>query len=133
MSVVIEDEECLLYTIPAALGEIETVCEKVVASLKIRNIGCHLDGVILVIREALTNAVKHGSRHGGDLEVVFSLKRRANALILKVADQGAGFDWRAHQGRAAKSGRGLELLRMYSDIVSFNEQGNEIKFIIFTD
>jgi len=137
MGIITETDNGFTYTFPASFTEIDAVCEKVTSLLSDRDLSRHIFGVILVIREALTNAVRHGSGHGSGREVVFSVDLRENVLRIKVTDQGSGFDWRAQQDRPfigpANNGRGMEIFKMYSDIVSFNEKGNEIKFIIFTD
>lgn len=137
MGAITENDHGFTYTFPASYSEIDTVCEKVTSLLTNRDLERHLFGIILVIREALTNAVRHGSSHGhGRDEVIFSVDLRENVLRIKVVDQGPGFDWRAQQDRpyrsSANCGRGMEIFKMYADMVSFNDKGNEIKFIIFT-
>lgn len=137
MGTITETDNGFTYTFPASYSEIDTVCEKVTSLLTNRELERHLFGVILVIREALTNAVRYGSSPGRDREeVIFSVDLRENVLRIKVIDQGPGFDWRAQQDRpycgSANSGRGMEIFKMYSDMVSFNDKGNAIKFIIFT-
>lgn len=56
-------------------------------------------------------------------------------LVVEVEDTGTGFDWRAWDPKAAgaspdPSGRGLLLLRALSRDLSFNEQGNRIRFTL---
>jgi len=82
----------------------------------------------LLLREALTNAVIHGS--GGDasrrIECVVRINRRR--MLLMVADQGGGFDWHNQRwgvaGPADCSGRGMEIFRRYATHIRFNTKGN---------
>ena len=56
-------------------------------------------------------------------------------LVVEVEDTGPGFDWRAWDPEAAgtspdPSGRGLLLIRALSRDLSFNAQGNRIRFTL---
>ena len=87
----------------------------------------------LLVREALTNAVVHGC--GGDpgKHVRCCLRLKAGRLLIAVADDGEGFDWRAARGARAglpdSSGRGMEILHSYANHVRFNNKGNVVTMI----
>jgi serine/threonine-protein kinase RsbW len=87
----------------------------------------------LLLREALTNAVVHGSQRDPRklVRCVVRLKRRS--LLIAVADDGGGFDWRAARGRLAESsdcsGRGTEILRKFADHVRYNGKGNVVAIV----
>jgi len=87
----------------------------------------------LLVREALTNAVLHGSHGDPGKQVRCSLRLKGRCLLIAVEDQGAGFDWRAAWNRKAEfpddSGRGIEILRKYADRVRFNQRGNVVAMI----
>jgi serine/threonine-protein kinase RsbW len=87
----------------------------------------------LLVREALTNAVVHGCGEDPDKQVRCFLRLRAGRLLIAVADDGAGFDWRAARGNRARlpdsSGRGMEILHRYASHVRFNEKGNVVAMI----
>ena len=89
--------------------------------------------VELLIREALTNAVVHGCRQNPDKQVRCCLRLRAGRLLVVVADEGAGFDWRSARGARAgipdSSGRGMEILHRYANHVHFNDRGNVVTMI----
>ena len=85
--------------------------------------------VELLLREALTNGVLHGTS-----AVCCEVERIERGVVLRVRDSGAGFDWRhyLHAPSAAaggESGRGIHILRRYSSALRFNEAGNEIEVI----
>lgn len=87
----------------------------------------------LVLREALTNAVVHGSRGDPAKQVrcVARIKRRR--LLLVIEDQGEGFDWRAARSEVSAptgdSGRGCEILRTYARRVRYNAKGNAVAIL----
>jgi anti-sigma regulatory factor (Ser/Thr protein kinase) len=87
----------------------------------------------LLLREALTNSVVHGSTEdpGGRVSCVLRVKR--GRLIIAIRDGGKGFDWRAAWDRRADSwdthGRGIEILRNYASAVRFNPAGNSVTLI----
>jgi serine/threonine-protein kinase RsbW len=82
----------------------------------------------LLLREALNNAVLHGS--GGDVsrQVRCVARMVSGRLSITVADGGKGFDWHAARGCQAAadscSGRGMEIFRAYATRVRFNRSGN---------
>ena len=84
----------------------------------------------LLLREALTNAVLHGCGSNPERSVRCSLRLEDRCLMIVIADDGEGFDWRRTLERrmdtAAASGRGFEILRQYATQVRFNGKGNEV-------
>jgi anti-sigma regulatory factor (Ser/Thr protein kinase) len=87
----------------------------------------------LLVREALTNAVMHGSGADPGKQVRCALRLRPDRLFVAVADDGEGFDWRAAESRTRFSddcsGRGIEILRQYANRVRFNGKGNVVTMI----
>jgi serine/threonine-protein kinase RsbW len=84
----------------------------------------------LLMREALTNAVVHGSHADPDQRVSCWWRLKDARLLIAVQDDGCGFDWRAAWNNQAASpdcsGRGIEILRKYSSRVRFNGRGNAV-------
>jgi anti-sigma regulatory factor (Ser/Thr protein kinase) len=87
----------------------------------------------LLVREALTNAVVHGCHTDPRKQVRCFLRLKGGRLLITVADDGDGFDWRAVRGNAVAitdiSGRGLAILRKYADHVRYNERGNVVAIV----
>jgi serine/threonine-protein kinase RsbW len=91
-----------------------------------------LVAVILALREAILNAVRHG--HRGDTDKHFRVRYvvTPDEVLLEVEDEGFGFNteqvpdalagWEEQQPR----GRGLFLMRSYATWVSFNRTGNRV-------
>ena len=87
----------------------------------------------LLVREALNNAVLHGSHSDPTNQIRCTFRFRGGRFTIVVEDLGEGFDWRAVRNRVADreacSGRGMELLRMLATRVRFNEKGNKVTII----
>lgn len=88
-------------------------------------------GVEIALREALANAVVHGSQKGGDTKVHVRCRcGPGNEISIVVTDQGKGFDFRNVSGLtsepASEHGRGLQLMKAYMDDVYFERGGTEV-------
>ncbi|MGE4293467.1 MAG: ATP-binding protein, partial [Desulfovibrio sp.] len=87
----------------------------------------------LMLREALCNAILHGSGGDAGKQVHVTLSRGPESLTLRVRDEGTGWNWREHDwsppSPLEEGGRGLYIVRHYSDGLEFNESGNEITII----
>jgi serine/threonine-protein kinase RsbW len=89
----------------------------------------HLFAVNLVMREGLTNAVRHGNK--GDPEKTVDVEIeivRERLLRVCIADQGEGFDWQKVQETAmpddADHGRGMPIMKTYFTHCQYNRKGN---------
>jgi anti-sigma regulatory factor (Ser/Thr protein kinase) len=93
-----------------------------------------LVAVLLAVREALANAILHGN--GGDPSKQVRLKYlvTSSEVLVEVQDEGVGFDASCVAGSLPDSpgprsgGRGLFLMRSYTDWMSFNGSGNRVTF-----
>jgi anti-sigma regulatory factor (Ser/Thr protein kinase) len=88
----------------------------------------------LVLREALMNAVLHGSSGNRNKQILCTVRLASGRVIIAVQDEGEGFDWRAVPEPPERSlqtcGRGIDILRKYSSRVRFNNKGNAVIVII---
>ena len=119
--------------IPASFEALEKVCLEFRAGAA--GMLSRRDSFIaeLLLREALTNAVEHGSRANAANTIRVALRVKNGRLLIVVADEGDGFDWRLDRSRGAygvsTSGRGIEILRKYSNHVRFNDCGNAVTIV----
>lgn len=114
----------------AELANIDLASEETKKLLQLHSLdGCAF-AVLLVMREALSNAVIHGSRVNADKTVDYALELRDATITLRVRDEGEGFPWRDRGSRTPEpdstSGRGMLIMRQYFDEVAYNERGNAI-------
>ena len=90
----------------------------------------------LLIREGLTNAVKHGNKSDPEKTVRFSVSLEKAQISFTIEDQGTGFDWKNMDFSIRKpdseTGRGLWIIRQYAHEYRFNTKGNilQVKHMI---
>jgi serine/threonine-protein kinase RsbW len=89
----------------------------------------------LALEEAIVNAHTHGNRCDGSKHIRVSYQVTPERVIVRIADEGPGFDPCAIPDPTSPdrislpNGRGLMLMRAYLDDVSYNEKGNEVQLI----
>ncbi len=123
-------ENLLEIQMSAELSNIDRACLETRASLREQGLeDCSFE-VQLVMREALSNAIIHGSGMDKKKTVDYAFEIRDDTLIMRVRDQGAGFPWHEKSANMpaphSLGGRGVTIMREYFDSVEFNEQGNAI-------
>ena len=91
------------------------------------------DAVQMALREALNNAVVHGNRLDARKLVHVRVHCRVGkGISVIVSDQGQGFDARtipdplAVENLEADHGRGIHLMKLVMDQVSFGQGGTEV-------
>jgi anti-sigma regulatory factor (Ser/Thr protein kinase) len=89
--------------------------------------------VELLLREALLNAVVHGSYNDSGKSVRCLIKKVAGGVRIWVADSGDGFDWRnrrlERETPLTPSGHGLHILQLYASRIRFNAKGNRLELM----
>ena len=122
-------------TIPARVSAIDDAMDRIMTAM--REAGC-VGGIEsdidLAVREAIANAVKHGSQEDPRKTVKISMAcDEGGGVLVTVRDSGDGFDPAAtrdpatDEGLAAPNGRGLFLIRQLMDEVEFAAGGTEIR------
>lgn|GEM_PF-207747 len=90
--------------------------------------------VELALREALSNAMLHGN--GLDARKLVHVRcccERGKGVFIAVRDQGHGFDPnnvpdpRAFENIGAEHGRGIHLMKLAMDEISFEREGTEVQ------
>ena len=80
----------------------------------------------VAVRESVVNAIKHGNKGDETKRVAIVLTSQANALEVRVQDQGQGFDPAAVPDPLAEEnllkadGRGIFFMRQFMDEVSYS-------------
>ncbi|MGD9503692.1 MAG: ATP-binding protein [Syntrophobacteraceae bacterium] len=131
MSVIMPDH--FKSSFSATLENVDKAVDEIKTFLKERSMDEHVFDVVLLAREGLTNAVRHGCRVDGSKQVHYGLRLQEGSLILEIEDEGEGFDWRSlaccldkvHDSRD-DCGRGLAIMHSYSTDMRYNERGNAL-------
>ncbi len=121
--------------ISSSNSHIETVAE--FCSIFLREHGlCPAASFTLVLRELISNAIRHGNRSEARRLVSCSLSLAKDSQFkLSVEDEGDGFDFKGldltmpDDPRHA-SHRGLRAVNALSDRIEFNDRGNRVTVYI---
>ncbi|MFP5212290.1 MAG: ATP-binding protein [Acidobacteriota bacterium] len=130
MIVTAQDPHQLEMSLDAYMSEVDLACKKTRELL----VGAGLEGrlfdVILVLREALNNAIRHGNRCTEGKRVSCRCRLEGNDLAIEIEDEGEGFDWMPCLDRqpeaVSECGRGMSIMRMYTTSMEFNGKGNRL-------
>ena len=84
-----------------------------------------LDWIALAMREAVNNAVMHGNKKDPEKWIEVEMESAGREFIIRVWDEGSGFDQgvltdpRCPENLFRPNGRGIFLIKQFSDRVSF--------------
>jgi serine/threonine-protein kinase RsbW len=87
------------------------------------------------LQEAMVNAVKHGNKMDPALAVRVGIELEPEQLIIQVADEGEGYDYKnipspvEPQNLEKLKGRGIYLIKHLMDKVEFLKNGSTIRMI----
>ena len=85
-----------------------------------------LSGLLLAVTEAVTNAIIHANKCDETKKVQVNVTNNGNTLTITIKDEGKGFDPSkvpdptSPENLLKDSGRGLYLMKIYSDELKFN-------------
>lgn len=93
--------------------------------------------IVMAVREAAINAVLHGNAYSSTKHITASFETNSDDLIVRICDQGTGFDPEkipdplAPENILRGSGRGIFLIRAFMDEVQFRQlhPGTELTLI----
>ena len=120
----------LTIVFSANFKNIDISCAKIKLFLSELGLKKYEFQTLTALREALCNAVLHGSHNDPSKKVSLEMRFNKPCLILEIEDQGDGFDWK-NQQRAipdprVEGGRGLAIMRHHFGDIKFNKKGNKL-------
>ncbi len=89
--------------------------------------------ILLVLSEAINNAIVHGNKLNPSKKVSLTYKINKNSLEFEIEDEGEGFDPNAVPDPTApeniekEAGRGIFIIKNLTDEVEFKKNGTIIK------
>lgn len=123
----------LTLVFSSTMANVDRACELCLDFLRnmIKDYADHFFSIHLVMREGLTNAVKHGNRLDSHKIVRCYIRiESGNLIYMEIEDQGKGFDWkkelRKQVNDEAEHGRGLKIMKHYFSRYIYNELGNRL-------
>jgi serine/threonine-protein kinase RsbW len=98
-----------------------------------------LQNLLLSVTEATTNAIMHANKCDLDKKVTIDVTDTGDKLIVKIIDEGKGFDPGKvpdptnPENLLKDSGRGIYLMRFYMDEVTYNitSKGTETILVLY--
>jgi serine/threonine-protein kinase RsbW len=128
---VLQDNGSIQFTFSSTMENIDHVIIGVIDYLysKMDGIKEHAFSINLVLREGLTNAIRHGNANDPEKLVKLSLAIEDDRLIkVAIEDQGDGFDWKSQSEAEFPEdedhGRGIFIIDSYFNRYSYNDKGN---------
>ncbi len=123
----------VLLRSPSSQDEVGSVITAFSDHLKLQGISdSSISRAIVVLRELLVNAIKHGNRFNDAYPVTIGVhKLEKNQVKILVKDFGRGFDYRTLDTSLPENPRrihtrGYRLIKAFSDSFEFNREGNEV-------
>ena len=96
--------------------------------------------ILMALREALANAIKHGNAQDLDKRVHLQMDVTDHTLTIRIQDEGAGFDPEAvvdplaPENRFKTSGRGIFYMKTFMDEVRFRQMdGGGMELVLKKD
>jgi serine/threonine-protein kinase RsbW len=120
------EEHCFHLAIGSRFENIELV--QVVLRDCLERLGMEEDArgwVDLAVREALANAIKHGNEQNPSKQVHVDLEVEGEDLVIRVEDEGAGFDPSqlvdplAPENILRQNGRGILFMERFMDEIQY--------------
>lgn len=102
---------------------VQMVLEETMNHLNVEERVCYEVG--MAVREAVANAIEHGNDSSPDKKVEVALELEAGELVIKVRDEGGGFDPdavrdpRAPANLLRSSGRGILFMKEFMDEIDY--------------
>ncbi len=131
---IVKTHDTIEINFSSTMENVDRTCDELMkfckASFKESMIKDHFFGLNLVIREGLTNAVKHGNGLDPEKSVrCFMRIDLQGKIYVEIEDQGNGFDWQKMRKGSfydvlSDHGRGLVIMRLYCPDHEYNKKGN---------
>lgn len=116
------------FVLPSRIESVEEAAEKAAEVASRSGIDeAAMFGIDLAVREAVTNAVKHGNKLDETKNVTISFTSSIEVFVITVIDQGTGFnpedvpDPTDPENLLKASGRGIFFMRNFMDKVEWSQ------------
>jgi serine/threonine-protein kinase RsbW len=94
--------------------------------------------LMLLLSEAVTNAIVHGNNEDPTKKVEVEIKIKPDSIVTTVEDEGDGYDPDKEsdnplneENLLKEGGRGIFLIEEISDEIEYFNEGRGIRFVIF--
>lgn len=127
-------QESLSIFLCSSMENIDKASDETKKFLENKGLSCVIFDVCLVLREGLSNAVRHAHHSDPRKMIKYVLKVQEKDLVMEIEDQGEGFDWETairhmshlEQGPLLEHGRGFKIMTEYVTEIKYNKKGNKL-------
>jgi serine/threonine-protein kinase RsbW len=132
-----ESDDSLYLTVVSETGRVPAILERVGRFAR-RHGAWDTDGLLLVVRELLVNAIVHGNRSEMARVALIRVALRGRLFEVQVEDEGDGFDYESlvlglPEDPQSLTKRGLVLVHELSEELIFERGGSRVKAIVMPD
>ncbi len=116
---------------PSTFDNIDLTVDHSIKFLQNLEIPCDFFKINLILREGLSNAVRHGNLMNKQKTVKYSIKIDQDSIIIKIKDQGDGFIKKPNADKKPEKllkdhGRGISIMEDFSSMIKYNKKGNKL-------
>ncbi len=116
---------------PRNVAQIESFVQRIVEKFKL----CPdaYGNLLVTLTEAVNNAIIHGNQADRSKTVQVHLRKKSDRLLVRVSDEGCGFDYdnlpdpTCPENRHKLGGRGVFLMQQLSDEIRFRNNGSTVE------
>lgn len=127
-------QESLSISLCSIMENIDKASDETRKFLENKGLSCIVFDVCLVLREGLSNAVRHAHHLDPGKMIKYVLKVTEKNLVMEIEDQGEGFDWETaikhmadiEHGPLLEHGRGFKIMTEYFSDLRYNKRGNKL-------
>lgn len=115
---------------PVNISLLEGLSSEIVRKYEISNE--KYPNILICLTEAMSNAIVHGNKSDKAKKVSILAKRESDSIVLRVKDEGDGFDYSnlpdptIPENIEAPGGRGIFVIKSLSNKCVFHNNGNTI-------
>jgi anti-sigma regulatory factor (Ser/Thr protein kinase) len=132
-----ESEDSLFLTLSSETERVPLILERVAEFTRRQGIW-EADGLLLVVRELLMNAIRHGNESIRSRIVILRIARRGGLFEVQIDDEGEGFDYESlvlglPEDPHTLAKRGLVLVHELAEDLVFERGGCRVRAIVYPE
>ncbi len=129
-----ESDDSLSIIVVSEASRIPLILERVAQFARRQGVW-DSDGLLLVVRELLMNAIQHGNGSDMARTAMIRVARRGGLFEVQVDDEGGGFDYESlvldlPEDPQSLTKRGLVLVNELSEDLTFERGGSRVRAIV---
>lgn len=127
----IKHKNLTLKSSPCQVSKLETYVKEIMKTCKLKE--DMYANILISLTEAVNNAIIHGNKKDESKQVCIECEQSKKTIVLKVEDEGNGFnvmnvkDPLAPERRSMCGGRGVMIMNELCDRVHYHKNGSKVE------